>query len=77
MIARQIQKSYTADEQKRKVHKLGTICVQNGIDENDLFKMIRDRKSIEDYEWTSQEVRVNGQKRLYPSKNRYPLEQAV
>lgn len=53
MIARQIQKSYTADEQKRKVHKLGTICVQNGIDENDLFKLIRDRKSVEDYEWTS------------------------
>lgn len=53
MIARQIQKSYTADEQKRKVYKLGTICVQNGIDENDLFKLIRDRKSIEDYEWTS------------------------
>lgn len=53
MIARQIQKSYTAGEQKRKVHKLGTICVQNGIDENDLFKLIRDRKSVEDYEWTS------------------------
>lgn len=53
MIARQIQKSYTADEQKRKVHKLGMICVQNGIDENDLFKLIRDRKSVEDYEWTS------------------------
>lgn len=53
MIARQIQKSYTAGEQKRKVNKLGTICVQNGIDENDLFKLIRDRKSVEDYEWTS------------------------
>lgn len=53
MIARQIQKSYTAGEQKRKVHKLGTICVQNGIEENDLFELIRNKKSIEDFNWTS------------------------
>lgn len=53
MITRQIQKSYTAVEQKRKVHKLGTICVQNGIEENDLFELIRNKKSIEDFNWTS------------------------
>lgn len=52
-IARQIQKSYTAEEQKRKVHKLGTICVQNGIDEIDLFNFIRNKRAVEDFDWTS------------------------
>ncbi|MEE1448589.1 hypothetical protein [Faecalitalea cylindroides] len=52
-IARQIQKSYTAEEQKRKVHKLGTICVQNGIDEIDLFNFVRNKRAVEDFDWTS------------------------
>lgn len=51
-IQRDIQKEYTALSQLNKEKELGVICVQYGITKEDLFKLIRDKKAVEDYEWT-------------------------
>ena len=43
-----IDKLTIAKKQKLKQEKLGNICLQHGINEVDLFLLIRDKKAKED-----------------------------
>ena len=47
-----IDKLAIAKKQKLKQEKLGNICLQNGINEVDLFLLIRNKKAREDKKWT-------------------------
>lgn len=47
-----IDKLTIAKKQKLKQEKLGNICIQHGINEVDLFLLIRDKKAKEDKKWT-------------------------
>ena len=51
-IERQIQKEYMALAQLEKEKELGILCVQHGITKEDIFRLIREKRAVEDYEWT-------------------------
>lgn len=38
--------------QLEKEKELGVLCVQYGITKEDIFRLIREKKAVEDYEWT-------------------------
>lgn len=40
------------ENQKKKIQKLGKLCVQNGISEVEIFQMIQKTRSLEDKGWT-------------------------
>lgn len=41
-----------AETQKKKIQKLGKLCVQNDITEHEIFRIIQERKALEDKGWT-------------------------
>lgn len=47
-----IDKLSVAQKQKMKQEKLGNICLQHGITEVDLFRLIQEKKARNDKSWT-------------------------
>lgn len=47
-----IDKLIVAQKQKIKQEKLGNICLQHGITEVDLFRLIEKKKARNDKSWT-------------------------
>lgn len=48
-----IDKLSVAQKQKMKQEKLGNICLQHGITEVDLFRLIQEKKARNDKSWTN------------------------